>query len=290
MDALAAAIESFLSPLAAALSKVVFFSISLFGVSVPLVVAWLAAGALFFTVYLGFVNIRGFWLAVRHVRGDFADPKAKGEISHFRALATAVSGTVGVGNIGGVAIAISIGGAGAAFWLFVAGFLSMSTKAIECTLGVKYRRITEEGRVLGGPMFYLDSYFSDRKMPKIGRSMGMFYAAALVIGCLGTGNMFQSNQAYSQMVVVTGGSEGFIGANPMIFGFILAAIVGAVVIGGVKSIARAAGIIVPIMASVYIIGCLYVISMSWEHILLRSNQLSQTPSVSMRWPAVVLGP
>ena len=266
MDALAAAIESFLSPLAAALSKVVFFSVSLFGVSVPLVVAWLAAGALFFTVYLGFVNIRGFWLAVRHVRGDFADPKAKGEISHFRALATAVSGTVGVGNIGGVAIAISIGGAGAAFWLFVAGFLSMSTKAIECTLGVKYRRITEEGRVLGGPMFYLDSYFSDRKMPKIGRSMGMFYAAALVIGCLGTGNMFQSNQAYSQMVVVTGGSEGFIGANPMIFGFMLAAIVGAVVIGGVKSIARVAGIIVPIMASVYIIGCLYVISMSWEHI------------------------
>ena len=159
MDALAAAIESFLSPLAAALSKVVFFSVSLFGVDVPLVVAWLAAGALFFTVYLGFVNIRGFWLAVRHVRGDFADPNAKGEISHFRALATAVSGTVGVGNIGGVAIAISIGGAGAAFWLFVAGFLSMSTKAIECTLGVKYRRITEDGRVLGGPMFYLDINF-----------------------------------------------------------------------------------------------------------------------------------
>lgn len=266
MNALAVAIEGFLSPLASALSNIVFFSVNLFGVQVPLVVAWLAAGALFFTVYLGFVNVRGFWLAIRHVKGDFADPAAKGEISHFRALATAVSGTVGVGNIGGVAIAISIGGAGAAFWLFVAGFLSMSTKAIECTLGVKYRRIMEDGRVLGGPMFYLDSYFSDRRMPRIGRSMGMFYAAALVIGCLGTGNMFQSNQAFSQMVVVTGGSEGYVGSNPIIFGIILAAVVGTVVIGGVKSIARVAGVIVPVMASVYIIGCLYVISMSWEHI------------------------
>ena len=95
MDALAALIEGFLSPIAGALSSVVFFSVTLYGVSVPLVVAWLAAGALFFTVYLGFINIRGFWLAVRHVRGDFADPTAKGEISHFRALATAISGTVG---------------------------------------------------------------------------------------------------------------------------------------------------------------------------------------------------
>ncbi len=266
MNTLAAGIESFLTPLAAALSNVIFFSVNIFGVNVPLVVAWLASGALFFTLYLGFVNVRGFWLAVRHIRGDFSDQKAEGEISHFRALATAISGTVGVGNIGGVAIAISIGGAGAAFWLFLAGFLSMSTKAIECTLGVKYRRITEDGRVLGGPMFYLDAFFSDRKWPKMGRSMGMFYAAALVIGCLGTGNMFQSNQAYSQMVVVTGGSDGVVGSNPVIFGLILAAIVGAVVLGGVKSIARVAGVIVPVMASAYILGCLYVIAMSWEHI------------------------
>jgi len=266
MNRLADALEGFLSPIAAALSNFVFFSVTILGVEVSLVVAWLAAGSLFFTVYLGFINVRGFWLAIRHVRGDFAAPNAKGEISHFRALATAISGTVGVGNIGGVAIAISIGGAGAAFWLFVAGFLSMSTKAIECTLGVKYRRVLEDGRVLGGPMFYLDGYFKDRRMPRLGRVCGGFYAAALVIGCLGIGNMFQSNQAFSQMAVVTGGDEGIVGTNPTLFGLVLAAIVGAVILGGIKSISRVAGVIVPIMAGVYILGCLYVISMSWEHI------------------------
>ena len=116
MDTLAASIDAFMAPLASTLSSVVFFAVPLFGQDVPLVVLWLAIGALFFTFYLRFINIRGFWLAFRHVRGDFKDPSAEGEISHFRALATAISGTVGVGNIGGVAVAISLGGAGAAFW------------------------------------------------------------------------------------------------------------------------------------------------------------------------------
>ena len=209
MDTLAASIDTFMAPLASALSAFVFFSISVFGQQVPLVVAWLAIGALFFTLYLRFINIRGFWLAVRHVRGDFKDPSAEGEISHFRALATAISGTVGVGNIGGVAVAISLGGAGAAFWLFVAGFLSMSTKLIECTLGVKYRQVHADGSVSGGPMYYLDGYFKERNWPRIGRTLGGIYALALVIGCFGVGNMFQSNQAYQQMLVITGGQTSF---------------------------------------------------------------------------------
>lgn len=181
---------------------------------------------------------QGFWLAVRHVRGDFKDPSAEGEISHFRALATAISGTVGVGNIGGVAVAISLGGAGAAFWLFVAGFLSMSTKLIECTLGVKYRQVHADGSVSGGPMYYLDGYFKERNWPRIGRTLGGIYALALVIGCFGIGNMFQSNQAYQQMLVITGGETSFLADYSLLFGLVLAGIVGLVIIGGITSIAQ----------------------------------------------------
>ena len=266
MDTLAASIDAFIAPLASALSAFVFFSVPVFGQQVPLVVAWLAIGALFFTLYLRFINIRGFWLAVRHVRGDFKDPSAEGEISHFRALATAISGTVGVGNIGGVAVAISLGGAGAAFWLFVAGFLSMSTKLIECTLGVKYRQVHADGSVSGGPMYYLDGYFQERNWPRVGRTLGGIYALALVIGCFGVGNMFQSNQAYQQMLVITGGETSFLADYSLLFGLVLAGIVGLVIIGGITSIARVAAYIVPFMAGIYIIGCLVIISLSWQNI------------------------
>ncbi len=266
MDTLAASIDAFMAPLASALSAFVFFSVPVFGQQVPLVVAWLAIGALFFTLYLRFINIRGFWLAFRHVRGDFKDPSADGEISHFRALATAISGTVGVGNIGGVAVAISVGGAGAAFWLFVAGFLSMSTKLIECTLGVKYRQVHEDGSVSGGPMYYLDAYFRERDWPRIGRTLGGIYALALVIGCFGVGNMFQSNQAYQQMLVITGGESSFLADYSLLFGLVLATIVGLVIIGGITAIARVAAYIVPFMAGIYIVGCLVIISLSWQNI------------------------
>ncbi len=266
MDTLAASIDAFMAPLASALSAFVFFSVPVFGQQVPLVVAWLAIGALFFTLYLRFINIRGFWLAFRHVRGDFKDPSADGEISHFRALATAISGTVGVGNIGGVAVAISLGGAGAAFWLFVAGFLSMSTKLFECTLGVKYRQVHEDGSVSGGPMYYLDAYFRERDWPRIGRTLGGIYALALVIGCFGVGNMFQSNQAYQQMLVITGGESSFLADYSLLFGLVLATIVGLVIIGGITSIARVAAYIVPFMAGIYIVGCLVIISLSWQNI------------------------
>ena len=266
MDTLAASIDAFMAPLASALSAFVFFAVPVFGQPLPLVVAWLAIGALFFTLYLRFINIRGFWLAVRHVRGDFKDQSAEGEISHFRALATAISGTVGVGNIGGVAVAISLGGAGAAFWLFVAGFLSMSTKLIECTLGVKYRQVHADGSVSGGPMYYLDAYFRERDWPRIGRTLGGIYALALVIGCFGIGNMFQSNQAYQQMLVITGGETSFLADYSLLFGLVLASIIGLVIIGGITSIARVAAYIVPFMAGIYIIGCLVIISLSWKNI------------------------
>ena len=200
-------VEAHVGPVAEALSSAVFYAIPVAGTQVPLIVIWLAVAAVFFTVYLRFINLRALGLAIRHVKGDFADPTARGEISHFKAVATAISGTVGVGNIGGVAVAISLGGPGAAFWLFLAGLLSMSTKLVECTLGVKYRRYNADGSVSGGPMFYLESYFRERGWPSLGKGMGAFYALALVIGCLGIGNMFQSNQAYAQVLVITGGEH-----------------------------------------------------------------------------------
>jgi AGCS family alanine or glycine:cation symporter len=166
------AVEALVSPLAELLSMLVFYPLPLFGHEVPWIVLWLAIAATCFTIYLGFINLRGFGLALRLVRGDYHDPQATGEISHFQAVATAVSGTVGIGNIGGVAVAISIGGPGAAFWLVVAGFLSMSTKLVECTLGVKYRRENPDGSVSGGPMYYLEHLLGGRGRPRMGRLLG----------------------------------------------------------------------------------------------------------------------
>lgn len=149
------AINNMTKPIAVLIGQIVFFKIPIFGAQLPVVVLWLVAGAVFFTFYMGFVNLRGFKHAIQLVRGDYADPNSAGEVSHFQALATAVSGTVGIGNIGGVAVAVTVGGPGATFWLIVAGFLGMSTKFVECTLGVKYRSENPDGSVSGGPMYYL---------------------------------------------------------------------------------------------------------------------------------------
>jgi len=259
-------VEAHVGPVAEALSSAVFYAIPVAGTQVPLIVIWLAVAAVFFTVYLRFINLRALGLAIRHVKGDFSDPTARGEISHFKAVATAISGTVGVGNIGGVAVAISLGGPGAAFWLFLAGLLSMSTKLVECTLGVKYRRYNADGSVSGGPMFYLESYFRERGWPSLGKGMGAFYALALVIGCLGIGNMFQSNQAYAQVLVITGGEASALVDMGWLFGLGLAAVVAAVIIGGIQSIARVAAILVPVMALLYVVSCVIVITLSAEHL------------------------
>ncbi|MEM1141250.1 MAG: alanine/glycine:cation symporter family protein [Pseudomonadota bacterium] len=259
-------VESVVRPLANALASVVFYPINLFGQPFPLIVLWLAAAAVFFTLYMGFINIRGFAEALRHVRGDYHDPNARGEISHFQAVATAVSGTVGVGNIGGVAIAIVIGGPGAAFWLVMAGFLSMSTKLVECTLGVKYRRYNSDGSVSGGPMYYLESCFTNRGRPGFGKALGRFYALCLVVGCLGIGNMFQSNQAYVQFLVITGGKESFFADKGWLFGLAIAGAVAAVILGGIRSIARVASLLVPFMGLLYALSALVIIAMSYEQI------------------------
>lgn len=254
-----------MQPLTTAVSQVIFFSVPIFGANLPLVVLWLIAGAVFFTLYFGFVNVRGLKHAVQLVRGDYSNPEHPGEASHFQALATAVSGTVGIGNIGGVAVAISVGGPGATFWMIVAGLLGMSTKFVECALGTMYRRQNADGSVSGGPMYYLERGLQERGLPKIGRFAARFYAVGIVIGCMGIGNMFQSNQAYVQFVNVTGGPEAsWFSDKGWLFGLIVAALVGLVIVGGIKSIVRVTEKIVPFMAIFYVISTLTIITMNYE--------------------------
>ncbi len=248
-----------LAPASKLFSDLVFFDVSVFGVDIPLVVAWLVLGSVFFTLRFGVINLRGIPLAIRTLRGDFDDKDAPGEITHFQALATAISGTVGIGNIGGVAVAIGVGGPGATFWMVLAGLLGMATKFAECTLGVRYRRLNEDGTVSGGPMFYLSNGLAEQGLPGLGRALGGFYAVGIVIGCLGIGNMFQANQAYVQIRAATGGAESPIDGFGWAVGLALALVVGAVILGGIKSIASVTTKLVPLMAGLYFVGATAVI-------------------------------
>ncbi|GAB3276516.1 alanine/glycine:cation symporter family protein [Parahaliea aestuarii] len=258
-------VDGLMSPVTEALSALVFFSVPLFGADLPLVVLWLVAAAVFFTCYFGFLNVRGLPHALRIVRGAYHNPDHKGEVTHFQALATAVSGTVGIGNIGGVAVAISVGGPGAAFWMIAAGVLGMSTKFVECTLGTLYRRQNPDGSVSGGPMYYLEKGFAEKGRAGLGRFLGRFYALGIVIGCMGIGNMFQANQAYVQVVNVTGGfGSSWFGDKGWLFGLILAALVALVILGGIRSIARVTGKVVPFMALFYCAGALLILVMNRE--------------------------
>ena len=194
-------------------------------------------GGVFFTLFLRGINLTGFAHAVAILRGKYARPEAPGEVTQFQALSTAVSGTVGIGNIAGVAVAISVGGPGATFWMIVAGLLGMSTKFAECTLAVKYRRVDPvSGEVSGGPMYYLQRGLAALGHTKTGRGLAIFYAVSMVIGCLGIGNMFQSNQAAAIVINTTGGQASPFAGQAWLLGVAQAVIVGLVIIGGIKSI------------------------------------------------------
>lgn len=254
-----ASLDRLLAPFTDAFAAAVFVEVPVMGVGVPLVVLWLVAGSLFCTVAFGGINLRGLPMAWRVLRGELDDPDAPGQITHFQALATAVSGTVGIGNIGGVAVAITAGGAGATFWMIVAGLLGMATKFAECTLGVRYRKEHPDGMVSGGPMFYLDRGLAERGWPTLGRWLGRFYAAGIVVGCLGIGNMFQANQAFMQLRAATGGVGGPLTGMGWLVGTVLAVLVGAVLLGGIRSIAAVTGRMVPFMAGLYFVGAVAVI-------------------------------
>lgn len=260
-DSLSDKIDSFFKPLVSDyLVPVIFWDpLKFFGIDIgadiPIVVVWLVFGALFFTFRMKFINFRGFKHALSLVRGDYDDPEDKGEVSHFQALTTALSATVGLGNIAGVAIAISVGGPGATFWMIVAGLLGMSSKFVECTLGVKYRKLDENGEVSGGPMYYLRDGLAKYNMPIIGKILAVMFAILCIGGSFGGGNMFQANQAYAQL----SGQFPALAGNGPLFGLILASLVGVVIIGGIKSIANVTEKIVPLMALLYVGTALVII-------------------------------
>lgn len=230
--------------------------------TIPFIVIWLALGSIFFTLRLKFVNLRGFRHAIDLARGKYDDPSAPGTITHFQAMATAVSATVGLGNIAGVAVAISLGGAGATFWMFVAGFFGMSLKFAECTLGVKYRFIDEGGRIFGGPMNYLRYGLAKKNMKGLGKFLATLFAIVCVGASIGGGNMLQSNQSFKILSEQIPALQG----HGFTFGVVFALLVGAVIIGGIKSIAKVTEKVVPIMAMFYVIACLVVIGIHIEYL------------------------
>lgn len=229
------------------------------GTSFPWIVGWLVIAATIFTFYFGLIQFRAFGHAIALVRGDYSDPNDAGEVSHFQALTTALSGTVGLGNIAGVAVAISIGGPGATFWMILAGLLGMAAKFTECTLGVKYRNEYTDGTVSGGPMYYMTKGFAERGLPG-GKILAVLFAIFCILGSFGGGNMFQANQAHAQLINVLGDFPGWI------TGVVMAIIVFMVIVGGLKSIASVTEKVVPFMAALYVGTALIIIAMNYDMI------------------------
>ncbi|MFQ3186235.1 MAG: AGCS family alanine or glycine:cation symporter [Marinomonas primoryensis] len=229
------------------------------GTSFPWIVLWLVTGATVFTLYFGFIQFRSIGHSIALVKGDYSDPNDAGEVSHFQALATALSGTVGLGNIAGVAVAVSIGGPGATFWMILAGLMGMASKFTECTLGVKYRNEYKDGSVSGGPMYYISKGFAERGIPG-GKFLAGLFAVFCILGALGGGNMFQANQAHAQLTQVIGTYPGWI------TGIIFAALVFVVIVGGIKSIARVTDKIVPIMGILYVGAALVILLVNADKI------------------------
>ena len=248
-------------PYTDAVAGAVFSSFPVAGLDIPFVLVWPIAAATIFTFYFRFINIRAFKHGFELVRGDYHDPEAAGEVTHFQALATALSGTVGLGNIAGVAVAVSLGGPGATFWMILAGFLGMSSKFTECTLGVKYRDTHEDGTVSGGPMYYLTKGLAERGagFAKLGKLLAVLFAIFCIGGSFGGGNMFQANQSFAQLVNVTGGEASWLADKGWLFGLVIAILVGLVIIGGIKGIARVTSKIVPFMAIIYVVAGLTII-------------------------------
>lgn len=261
------------------------------GVKVFWVLFPLIIGATYFTIYFKLINFRGFFTSINIVRGKYdeidhhesmvgagdstpggdaietiAVEGHEGEVSHFQALTAALSATVGLGNIAGVAIAVSIGGAGATFWMIVAGLLGMASKFVECTLGVKYRDIAEDGTVYGGPMYYLTKGLKSKGLAGLGKILAVLFAIFVIGGSFGGGNMFQVNQAFQLVENITGGEASFIHGKGWLFGLVMAVLVGIVIIGGIKKIAKVTDKIVPFMVVIYVSASLFVIIANYDMI------------------------
>lgn len=248
-----------------AIEKVIFFDFGTanwLGISVPFVVVWLFAGAVFLTIRMGFINFRGFKHALHLTRGDYDKASDKGDVSHFQALAAALSATVGLGNIAGVAIAIGTGGPGASFWIMLVGLLGMTSKFAECTLGQLYRSTDENGRVLGGPMRYLQKGLAEYGMPKLGRILAVVFMVLCIGASFGGGNAFQVGQSLGAIR----SAIPILQTQPWIYGLVMVVAVGIVIVGGIKSIGAVAGRIVPFMCGAYVLASLYILAIHYADI------------------------
>ncbi|MCA8888182.1 MAG: alanine/glycine:cation symporter family protein [Parvularculaceae bacterium] len=256
---LAERIDNAVHPFSDAVSSIVFYSVDVFGVQLPLVVVWLIAAALILTLSLRFINITGFGHALALVSGRRTHhlKGGDGEISHFQALSSALSGTVGLGNIASVPVAIALGGPGAVFWMILAGFFGMSSKFAECALAVKYRKVGPDGRTLGGPMFYIEDAFARHGLKPLGKAAAVFFAVMAMGASI---SVFQVNQSYAQFSNVTGI------VAPVTFGVIMSAGVAFVILGGIKRIGSVSGILVPAMGVVYLAAALVILALNIEHI------------------------
>ncbi len=251
-------IDQAFAPFSRAINEVIFYSVEIFGVPIPLVVIWLMAAAVIFTFALRFINLTGFGHALALVSGRRTHhlQEGAGEISHFQALTSALSGTVGLGNIASVPVAIALGGPGAVFWMMLAGFLGMSSKFAECALAVKYRRVEPDGRTIGGPMYYIEDVFRRRGLKSVGKFGAIFFAVMAMGGSI---SLLQVNQSYAQFSSVTG----IEGSNAeLIYGIVLCTLVAIVILGGIKRIGFVSGILVPLMGVVYLGAGLFIIALN----------------------------
>ncbi|WP_026097749.1 alanine/glycine:cation symporter family protein [Baaleninema simplex] len=230
------------------MAPVLFFSIG----GIPLIVLWLVAGALFFTVRMNFVNLRAFKHAWYVVAGHYDDPSEEGELTHFQALSAALSATVGLGNIAGVAIAVQVGGPGAVFWMTLAGLFGMTSKFVECTLAQKYRVVNANGHVSGGPMYYLSQGLAEKGLAPLGKVLAVLFSILCIGGSLGGGNMFQANQSFAAVSTL-------VPVPNWVYGLILAFLIGLVIIGGIKRIGSVASALVPSMCVIYVLAALWIL-------------------------------
>ena len=261
-----AQINAVISPISNAIAGFIFYSVEINGTGVPLILVWLVLAAIISTLYFGLIQFRVLGHAIDLVRGKYTDPTAPGQVTHFQALATALSGTVGLGNIAGVAVAVTLGGAGATFWMILAGLMGMATKFCECTLGVKYRNEYADGRVSGGPMYYLSKGFAEKGWGEVGKILAILFAIACIGGAIGAGNMFQANQSFQQVLNVTGGQDSILYGRGWLFGLVLACLVALVIIGGIKSIAQTTSKIVPFMTIIYVGTAIIILLMNFDKI------------------------
>lgn len=262
-----AMMDKYIAPVFDGIADIIFFPITIGTSHVPLIIFWILFAGIFFTLYFKGISVWGLKHAVETVAKPVdKDSESSGEVSSFQALATALSGTIGIGSIAGVAISISIGGPGAAFWIFIGALLGMSIKFVEATLAVKYRRFNLDGSVSGGPMHYIAHGLTRKKLRKLGQPLSAIFAVLCIGGAISGGNMIQINQSAHQLVNITGGESSILHGYTWVFGLLIAVLVWLVVVGGIKSIARITTILVPTMCFLYIGASLIVILANYANI------------------------